>query len=85
MFHKTVNQSIVPSCIPSESAIRTFYSLGARFPSSSEGLPKCTRNLMAHDPFNTGGADMKSQKRKPGVKESRTYVGQSNESQFHRS
>lgn len=46
------------------STIRTFYSLGATYPSSCVGLPKCTRNLMAHDPFNTRRADMKSQKTK---------------------
>lgn len=64
----TVNQSIVWLCIPSKSAIRTFYSLGARLPSSCADLPKCTRNLMAHDPFNARGADVNSRKRKRGTK-----------------
>lgn len=49
--------------------------LGARFPrigGMDAGLPKCTRNLMAHDPFNARGADMKSreqQRRARGAKD----------------
>lgn len=62
-----VNQSIVRRMYPFKiSAIRMFYSLEATFPSSYAGLPKCTRNLMAHDPFNTRRADMKSAKTKAG-------------------
>lgn len=60
VLYNAVNQSIVLLCIPSKSTIRTFYNLGARLPSSCADLPKRTRNLMAHDPFNARGADIKS-------------------------
>lgn len=69
-----VNQSIVRLCIPSKSAIHTFYSLRTRLPSSCAGLPKRTRNLMAHDPFNARGADMKSRKRKWGAEDLREVI-----------
>ena len=74
MFHVTRLIKALRLCIPSKSAIHTFYSLGARLPSSCAGLPKRTHNLMAHDPFNARGADMKSRKRKWGAKDLREVI-----------
>lgn len=71
-----VNQSAIGPCIPSKSAICTFYSPGARFPFSSVRLPKRTRNLMAYDPFNARGfARYEIAKSKAGGQRSKNLSG----------
>lgn len=59
-------KALFDACIPSKSAQSArFIASQLHFPLRA-GLPKCTRNLMAHDPFNTRRADMKSAKTKAG-------------------